>query len=159
LTIEYQGLLIKIEFYDNIRLMSAPYNIYILAADTILLVHFAFIAFVILGFAVIWIGYLANRQFVRHALFRITHMLAMGFVFCESAMGRLCPLTEWENELRISGGQGPFYETSFIQAWIYKIMYFDISLRTFSLVYGLFLILILFTLWKIPPERKLKSDK
>jgi len=138
--------------------MSVPYNIYLLAADVILFIHFAFIAFIVLGFVVIWIGYFAKWKFIRHVQFRISHMLVMGFVFCESALGKFCPLTEWENELRVTGGQGSVYETSFVQEWIYKIMFFDISIRTFSIVYGFFLIFILLTFWWIPPTWKRKRD-
>jgi len=138
--------------------MSAPYNIYLVMADVILFIHFVFIAFVVLGFVVIWIGYFAKWKFIRHAPFRINHMLAMGFVFCESALGKFCPLTEWENELRMTGGQGLVYETSFVQEWIYKIMFFDISIRAFSIVYGFFLIFILLTFWWIPPTWKRKTD-
>ena len=138
--------------------MNEPCNIYLLAADAILFIHFAFVAFVVLGFAAIWIGYIAKWNFIRRAKFRIIHMLAMGFVFYESALGRFCPLTEWEDELRTLGGQGSVYETSFIQEWIYTIMFFDISIRTLSIVYGFFLILILFTFWWIPPIWKQRTD-
>lgn len=139
--------------------MSPAYNKYLLAADGILLVHFAFVAFVVLGLVFIWIGYFAKRKFVRNAKFRICHIVAMGIVLCEALVGLICPLTEWENNLRVKGGQDQIYETSFMKEWIYKIMFYDFSERTFMIIYALFLALILLTFWMIPLDLTLKRKK
>jgi len=134
--------------------MSLAYSKYLLAADVILLIHFVFVAFVVLGFISIWIGYFTKQKFVRNAKFRICHILAMGIVLCESLVGMLCPLTEWENYLRVKGGQGQVYETSFMKEWIHKIMFFDFSELTFVIVYALFFVLILLTFRVIPLDLK-----
>ena len=49
-------------------------NLYVLAADAILVLHFAFVAFVVLGFVVIWIGYFFGLEFIRNAPFRVCHI-------------------------------------------------------------------------------------
>lgn len=139
--------------------MSRGYNKYLLAADGILLMHFAFVAFVVLGFAFIWIGHFAKRKFARNAKFRICHILAMGFVFCESLCGTICPLTEWENDLRVRGGQGEVYETTFMREWIHRIIFYDFSERTFIVMYAVFFALILLTFWMIPPELTLRRKQ
>jgi len=136
--------------------MSLAYKGYLLAADVILLLHFAFIAFVVLGFVFIWIGHFAKWKAVRNAKFRLCHMLAMGIVLCESVVGMICPFTEWENTLRVRGGQGHAYETSFMREWIHKIIFFDLSEETFMATYALFFGLILLTLWIVPPKLALK---
>ena len=136
--------------------MNVAYNKYLLLADGILLVHFALVVFVVFGFILIWIGYLAKWRFVRNAKFRICHMLIMGIVLCESLLGIVCPLTEWENDLRIKGGAGQSYETGFIQEWIQKIMFYDFSEGTFIVLYLLFFALILITFRVIPPDLKKK---
>jgi hypothetical protein len=52
-------------------------HLYTLLADAILVIHFAFVAFVVLGFVVIWIGYFARWSFVRDLRFRLVHVAAM----------------------------------------------------------------------------------
>ena len=138
--------------------MSPAYSKYLLAADLILLIHFVFVAFVVLGFIFIWIGYFTKQKFARNAKFRICHILAMGIVLCESLIGMICPLTEWENYLRVRGGRDQLYETSFMQEWIHKIMFFDFSELTFVIVYSLFFALILLTFRVIPPDLKKSSE-
>jgi len=134
--------------------MNQAYNKYLLLADGILLMHFALVIFVVFGFIFIWIGHLAKWKFVRNAKFRICHALIMGIVFCESLVGIICPLTEWENDLRIKGGEGRIYETGFIQEWVQKIMFYDFSEATFMILYLLFFALILVTFWVVPPDRR-----
>jgi len=151
-----QVSIIVLKNKDN---MSPTYNKYLLTADVILLIHFIFVAFVVLGFIFIWIGYFTKQKFARNAKFRICHILAMGIVLCESLVGMLCPLTEWENYLRVRGGQDQVYETSFMKEWIHKIMFFDFSELTFVIVYALFFALILLTLLVIPLDLKKRSER
>lgn len=139
--------------------MNPAYSKYLLAADLILLIHFLFVAFVVLGFIFIWIGYFTKQKFARNAKFRICHILAMGIVLCESLIGMICPLTEWENNLRVRGGQDQVYETSFMKEWIHKIMFFDFSELTFVIVYALFFALILLTFWVIPLDLRKFSGR
>ncbi len=138
--------------------MAVAYNWYVLAADGMLLIHFAYVGFVVLGLAFIWLGYFAHWKSVRNAKFRVCHVLAMGIVLCESLVGAICPLTEWESALRIKGGAQP-YESSFMQEWIYRTMFFDFSEQTFTLIYGVVFALILLTFWAIPPEFALKRNR
>jgi len=139
--------------------MNPVYSKYLLAAYLILLIHFVFVAFVVLGFIFIWIGYFTKQEFAKNAKFRICHILAMGIVFCESLVGMICPLTEWENYLRVKAGQDQVYETSFMQEWIHKIMFFDFSELTFVIVYALFFVVILLTFWVIPPDLRKSSER
>jgi hypothetical protein len=81
-------------------------------------------------------------------------MLSMGIVLCESLIGMICPLTEWENNLRLKGGQSQIYATSFVKDWGHKIIFYDFSEQTFMIIYGCFFLFILLTFWIIP----LKSD-
>jgi hypothetical protein len=139
--------------------MNPAYNKYLFLADGILLIHFALVSFVVLGFIFIWIGYCAKWKSVRNAKFRICHALIMGIVFCESLCGIICPLTEWENDLRIKGGEGQIYKTGFIQEWIQKIMFYDFSEGTFMILYLLFFALIVLTFLAIPPDLKKRNSK
>jgi hypothetical protein len=83
----------------------------------------------------------------------------MGIVLCESLIGMICPLTEWENNLRVREGQDQVYETSFMKECIHKIMFFDFSELTFVIVYALFFALILLTFWVIPLDLRKSSGR
>jgi hypothetical protein len=124
-----------------------------LFADLLLLFHFAYVLFVVLGMAVIWIGFFLNWAFVRNFWFRLAHLLAMGIVVVEALLGVVCPLTEWENKLRLSTGNHPLYQNSFVQYWIHRVMFYDASAMTFTIIYFLFFSLVLLSFWFVPSRR------
>jgi len=117
---------------------------YRLLADTMLVIHFAFVAFVIIGLLITWIGYFRRWSFVRNFYFRAAHILAMAIVLLESLFGVVCPLTTWEIQLRKLGGQTVYGEQTFMQYWIHKIMFFNLGSTTFIIIYaGFFTALVL----------------
>jgi hypothetical protein len=61
-------------------------------ADAILVVHFAFVLFVVLGFALVLAGGALGWRWVRNRGFRYTHLAAIAFVAVE-ALADACPLT------------------------------------------------------------------
>jgi hypothetical protein len=134
--------------------MQAGTNTYSLLADLVLLVHFAFVAFVALGFLAIWVGYFCRWPFVRDLRFRVAHLLAMGAVLAESLTGFICPLTTWENQLRRHGGGAAGYTGSFIQHWVGRILFHDWSEQTFTFIYAGFFILVGLTFWVVRPRRR-----
>jgi hypothetical protein len=83
-----------------------------LAADAVLLVHFAFIAFVVLG------GLLALRW--RGLAF--LHLPAAAWGFYIELSGGLCPLTHLENALRRRAGQAG-YTDSFVEHYLLPLIY------------------------------------
>jgi hypothetical protein len=127
-------------------------RLYLPAADALLVIHVAFVAYVVLGFALIWIGFFLRRRFVRNPWFRFTHLLAMGIVAAQTLSRTICPLTEWEAGLRRLAGADPRYAGSFIEYWLHRLLYFDWSEQTFRAIYLGFFGLILLTLWLVPPR-------
>lgn len=111
-------------------------------ADTILILHALFIAFVIVGFVLIAIGMFRRWNWIRNLWFRLSHLLAIGFVVAESWWGGICPLTEWESRLRVAAG-GVGYSESFIEHWLHKIVFYDLPPWVFTLAYTLFGMLVL----------------
>jgi hypothetical protein len=71
-------------------------------ADVIVTVHFAYVAFVIVGLAFTLIGAALHWTWVRNFWFRIIHLLMIGIVVAEAWLGIVCPLTTWENRLACS---------------------------------------------------------
>jgi len=129
-----------------------------LAADAVLAVHFAFVAFVALGFLAIWVGGMRKRPFARNLRFRALHLAAMGIVLLESVFGIGCPLTSWEKQLRQAAGQSA-YEESFMQRWIHEILFFDLPPAVFTAFYALFFIGILLSWILIRPERRVRHRR
>jgi hypothetical protein len=121
-------------------------------ADTILILHFAFVLFVVGGLLVTWIGYFAGWRFVRNPWFRIAHLLAMAIVVAESLFGIICPLTNWETSLRAKAGEDPAYQGSFIQHWVHRLMFFEISEKTFTLIYVAVFAFIALSFVVVPPR-------
>jgi hypothetical protein len=132
--------------------MSAM-NFYSIAADAVLLLHLLFVLFVVGGLIVIWAGYFCGWRFVRNFYFRMAHLVAIGIVVGESITGIFCPLTRWEERLRMLAGQGASYEGSFMQHWIHRIMFFELEESTFTLIYIGFFLAVIFSFWLVRPER------
>jgi len=121
-------------------------------ADAILILHFAFVAFVVVGLLTVWLGWFFRWPFVRNFWFRLAHLLAIGVVAAESLAGMVCPLTVWENNLRLLAGGGERYQDSFVQHWLHHVMFFEASERTFTILYILFFAAVALSLWLVKPR-------
>jgi len=126
-------------------------------ADVVLLVHFAFVLFVVGGFALIVAGAVAGWRWIRNRVFRYAHLAAIAFVAAEALVGAACPLTVWEHVLRSGSPEGP----SFVGRWVSRLLYYDFPDWVFTLAYCLFAIAVAVTLWLVPPapraEKRLSS--
>lgn len=132
--------------------MTNLQRLYLLLADLTLIVHAAFVAFVILGLVLIWIGWFRGWAFVRNTWFRLAHLAAMGVVAAESLAGFVCPLTTWEDRLRLLAGGEQRYQGSFIQHWLHQVMFFDLDEWVFTVAYIAFFVAVCFSLWFVPPR-------
>ena len=127
-------------------------RLYALLADLILILHFAFVAFVVVGLFAVWMGWLCRWRFVRNFWFRLAHLLAIGVVAAESLAGFVCPLTIWENSLRLLAGGGERYQGSFVQHWLHRVMFFEAGESTFTILYVLFFAAVALSLWLVKPR-------
>ena len=125
---------------------------YLLLADVILVVHFAFVAFVVLGLVAVWAGRFLRWSWVRNFWFRLAHLLSIGIVVGEALGGVICPLTTWEARLRELAGTTGAYEGSFIQHWVHQLMFFEASQGVFTGIYALFFALVLASAWWVKPR-------
>ena len=125
-------------------------KVHSLMADVILVIHFLFIAFVVVGEACIVIGYFRNWHWVRRLMFRVFHILAIAVVVAQAWANKLCPLTLWENALREPAGGRP-YGGTFIQHWVGRLVYYDLPQWFFTVAYSLFGAVVLLTwVWVRP---------
>src|SRR5437764_9908865 len=130
-----------------------PMLAYRLAADAILILHTLFIAFVLFGLILIWIGYFRGWSWTRGLGFRVAHLAAIGYIVLQSYASLTCPLTSLENRLRIRGGQDPYSNAGFIADWLHRLIFFDAPSWLFTVVYTVFALLVVGTLIFAPPRR------
>lgn len=130
--------------------MTHTQQLYLALADLVLIVHTAFVVFVVAGLVLIWIGGYRKWHFVRNLWFRGGHLAAIGVVAAEALAGFICPLTTWENQLRILAGGGERYGGSFIQHWLHRLMFCEFREDVFLLIYLTFLLLVAASFWLVP---------
>ena len=124
---------------------------YLLSADAVLVIHFAFVLFVVLGLGAIWVGWFRKWKFVRNIRFRVAHLACMGVVVLESVFGIVCPLTTWERDLRLAAG-AEIYEETFMQHWVHHVMFFQLPPAVFTALYVLFFVGIVLSLIIVKPD-------
>ena len=125
----------------------------IFLADLIAIVHFAYVAYVVVGQALIVIGVVARWAWVRNFSFRVTHLAAISVVALEAAFGFTCPLTTWEHQLRRAAGQ-TVTERSFVADLVHKLMFFELPEWSFRVMHISFAVLVIATFLLAPPRRK-----
>ena len=121
-----------------------------LLADVILVVHFAFVLFVVGGFALILLGAALGWPWIREPAFRYAHVGAIVFVALEALVGMACPLTVWEDALRRASPDTP----SFVGRWVSRLLYYDFPEWVFTVAYVAFALAVIASLIWIPPRRR-----
>jgi len=127
-------------------------TVYLLLADSILVVHALIVLFNVGALPIIWLGYFRNWAFVRNLGFRITHLLLIAFVAAQSLLGDVCPLTTLENLWLTKAGVGPRYQKGYIVYWIHRLIFYDLNEKVFTVSYVLFFLLVLLTFIWVKPR-------
>jgi len=126
--------------------------LYLLAADLLLLSHVLFVAFVILGLALVLTGKPLNWAWVRNPWFRVAHLAAIGIVVLQSWVGLICPLTTWEMALRERAGD-VVYAGTFMSHWLGSLLYFQAPAWVFAVCYTVFGTIVVTSWFWVPPRR------
>ncbi len=126
-------------------------NPLLLIADLIVLIHFAWVAFIVFGLAVVLLGIAFRWNWVRNIWFRGIHLVMILIVVGESLAGIPCPLTVWEHDLRVRAGQTTF-DGDFIAHWIHRLMFFRAEPWVFTVAYVTFGLVVLATFLLAPPR-------
>lgn len=124
---------------------------YRILADAVVTVHFAYVAFVVVGLVLTLAGAALRWKWVRNFWFRVLHLAMIGVVVAEAWCGIVCPLTTWENELRRRAGQAG-YRGGFIANLLHDAMFFEADPWVFTLGYSLFGLAVLATFFIAPPR-------
>ena len=134
-----------------------PETIYLLIADVILLTHFLFVAFVVLGLLLILIGKFLSWLWVRNPWFRWAHLLSIGIVVIQSWFGVICFLTKWENLFREKAGEMT-YAGTFISYWLEELLYYQAPMWVFAVCYSVFGLLVILSWFWIRPRSFSKKN-
>ncbi len=126
-------------------------QVYKLLADSVLVIHFSIAAFIVIGLPLIIIGGFRNWRWVRNPWFRYAHLIGIGLVVAQTWLGLICPLTHLENYLRVQAGQAT-YPGSFIAYWLGEILYYDLPIWVFVVLYSLFGLLVAVCWFKVKPR-------
>ena len=118
-----------------------------LLADLVLITHFAIAAFLALGMLLIPLGAYWHWAWVRSRRLRQIHMGLMVLIAIEALFHITCPLTTLEAYLRKSTAPESFWADQ-----LGKILYWDLPLEFFTILYGCCVVWALF-LWKSVPPR------
>ena len=120
-----------------------------LLADTVLVVHTLFVGFVVVGFALVWIGHFRGWRWIANARFRALHLAAITLVAIEGVIGMTCPLTAWEAALR-----GESADRSFVSRLLHAIVFHDFPEWVFSVAYVAFAIVTALTIRLVPVQQR-----
>ncbi|HMO66304.1 MAG TPA: DUF2784 domain-containing protein [Verrucomicrobiota bacterium] len=122
-----------------------------LAADAVLALHALVPLFLVGGLLAVWLGAWRGWRWVRHRGFRTAHVALMAFVAAQALLGRLCPLTLLEEELRQRAGEAG-YGGGFIAHWVGRWLYWEVPAWVFGALYAALLGLMVLTWWRVPPR-------
>jgi hypothetical protein len=131
---------------------------YQLLADVVLATHFAIVAFVIGGLVLVVVGNFRGWRFVNGWWFRGAHLMAIAVVVAQAWLGIVCPLTTLESWLRLQAG-GAAYETTFIEHWLTRILFYDAPAWVFTAAYTSFGLAVLAAWWRFPPGKQHRASR
>ncbi len=132
--------------------MSYMTSGYSFLADTVVTFHLLYVIFAVGGQVAILVGIWLKWQWVRQPTFRIAHLISVACVALEAVLGMICPLTEWENDLRHLAGQSVDRDISFIARLVRMIIFYDFPPWVFTVMHVSFGFIVIITFIVVPPS-------
>lgn len=130
--------------------------VYRVAADVVVVIHVAYVLFVIFGLLLTMVGGLAGWKWVRNRWFRWIHLTMIGIVVFETWLGITCPLSVWEWQLREWAGEAS-YRGDFIANALDSWLFYDFPEWVFTIGYTTFGIAIVLTWWLVRPLPRIRK--
>ena len=127
---------------------------YKILADIIVVFHFLWILFMISGFCVTLYSIVFNRKYLDFVTFRVVHLCGIFYVGLLTVLGKYCPVTILEYNLRQKYDSSLFYSGSFIIDWVERIVYPDVHpllIQLPTIIIAVFTVVIFLI---FPPGRK-----
>lgn len=130
---------------------------YGILADLVVAVHIAYVAYIIVGFALILAGLARGWAWARNPWLRLTHLAAILIVVLELIIKATCPLTVLELKFRSLAGQ-PMTETTFVERLMYHVLSGWLPGSVTNSVYVVVALAITATFVLAPPRRRRVSQ-
>lgn len=127
--------------------------LYRLLADLIVVIHFVWIIFMLLGFILTLQAFFYKRTFFNWFRFRITHLGGILYVALLSIMGKYCPLTVLENYLRSRYNPNLTYPGSFIIHYLEGLVYPGVNSLVIQIPTAFIAIFTVFAFILKPPKK------
>lgn len=129
---------------------------YTFLADVIAAVHLGILGFVVIGELLIVVGGLLRWSWVRSFWFRLAHLVTILVVVVEAVVDFPCPLTTWEEDLRVLAG-GTASGQTFVERIVHPILFREglaFNNPWLQASYYIFGALVLATFILVPPRRR-----
>jgi len=123
--------------------------VYVWLADIVVAVHVAYVACVVSGLLLILAGWALGWGWVHNRWFRSIHLAMILGVVVRSFICTDCPLTTWEDDLRVIGKQVDL-EGSRVGYVLHAVIHPGLPMWVYPVVYVLFAMLVVATLWIVP---------
>lgn len=94
-------------------------------ADLLVFVHVLYVGYVVVGQFAIIVAAPFKWSWARNPWFRFSHLLAIAIVAYEALNDIRCPLTVWEEQLRVLGGQAMNAGHSFMGRLFHDLLFLD----------------------------------
>ena len=125
--------------------------LYRIAADSMVIIHFAYVLTVVLGLPITWVGILLGHRWARNFWWRCGHLAMILIVVAEAWAGITCPLTTWEYQLR-ELAQEKTYQGAFLANLVHDYLFYEAPKWVFTLAYTIFGSLVLASFLYAPPR-------
>ena len=122
-------------------------------ADVVLAVHVGIAVFVVGMTLALLVGGPRDWHWIRRAWLRRLHVALVLVIALQAWLGRLCPLTIWEQWLRTRAGQ-QVYSESFIAHWLSELLFFEAPWWIFVLAYSVLAVVVAGAWIRWPPRRR-----
>jgi len=130
--------------------------LYRIFSEAIIAIHFLFILFMLLGFLLTLCGIFFRQKFFDWWLFRSLHLLGIFYVASLSILGKYCPLTLLENQLRSRYEASSVYSGSFIVHYLEKLVYPNVNPLTIQIP-TVFIAIFTIVAFIVKPPKKVKT--
>lgn len=131
--------------------------VYRITADAVVVLHVAYVQFVVLGLLLTIVGGIAGWKWVRNRWIRSVHLAMIGIVVLETWMGITCPLSVWEWQLREWAGEAS-YRGDFIANALDRWLFYDFPEWAFTAGYTTFGLAVAATWVWLPPRQHKTND-
>lgn len=126
-------------------------DLFMLAADAVLLSHVLVVMFNVFGLIFIFIGNVLKWSWVRNPWFRLLHLITIAVVVLLAWLNSICPLTSIEIALRTRAGDVT-YSGTFISHWLESILYYQAPPWVFVFAYTVFGLIVVASWFLVRPR-------